>query len=218
MLVFVVPKLAETFKSMGAELPITTKFFIALGSFMADYWFLIPLILFGLFLAIKVSLKTKKGKLFIDALLLKIPIVSGVIKKINSARIARTLSSLLSSGISIIKSLEIIGEITPNSHFKKALSDSIESIKKGDKLSQSFKPYAGLFSFLMVQMIEVGEETGKTSEVLSETASFLEEEVFSSMKNLTSIIEPVLMIVVGLVVGLFAFSMLIPIYSLLEVL
>ncbi len=218
MLVLVVPKLAETFSSMGAELPITTKLFIALGSFMADYWFFIPFILLALFFIVKFSLKTKKGKFFIDSLLLKIPVVSTIIKKINSAKIARTLSSLLSSGISIIKSLEIISEITPNSHFKKALFDSIESIKKGDKLSQAFKPHSGLFSFLMVQMIEVGEETGKTSEVLTETASFLEEEVFSSMKNLTSIIEPILMIIVGLVVGLFAFSMLIPIYSLLEVL
>jgi type IV pilus assembly protein PilC len=108
--------------------------------------------------------------------------------------------------------------MTPNSHFKIALNDSIETIKKGDKLSQAFNPHSDLFSFLMIQMIEVGEETGKTSEVLTETADFLEEEVFSAMKNLTSIIEPVLMIVVGLVVGLFAFSMLIPIYSLLEVL
>ena len=216
MLLLVVPKLSETFSTMDAELPITTRFFIGLGDFMGAYWYLIPILSFLLIFLIRFSYKTKKGKEFFDLLFLKIPVISDTVKKVNSARISRTLTSLLSSGVSLLKSLDIIAESTSNVHFEKAILESAEMVKGGDKLSKSMKPHADLFSFLMIQMIEVGEETGNTSEVLEETADFLEEEVFSSMKNLTSIIEPALMIVVGVSVGFFAFSMLIPIYSLLE--
>ncbi len=218
MLIFVVPMLSDTFESMGAELPITTRFFIGLGEFLAAYWFLIPLILISIFFSLKFTLKTSKGKYIFDTMVLKVPIVSRVVKKINSARAARTLNSMLSSGISIIKSLDIIAESMANVHFKEALNSSAESIKKGSKLSEALNPHSHLFSFLMIQMIEVGEETGNTSEVLEKTADFLEEEVFSAMKNLTSVIEPALMIVVGVAVGFFAFSMLTPIYSIMDML
>ncbi|MGM0439195.1 MAG: type II secretion system F family protein [Patescibacteria group bacterium] len=218
MLILVVPKLAQTFNSMQMDLPITTRFFIALGSFLANSWYLIPVIIAIFFAAIKTAANTEKGKKLIDSLLFKLPVVSSVIIKINSARIARTLHSLLSSGISIVDSLEIISENTSNIYFKEAMKEAKISIKKGDNLSESLKPHSDIFSFLLIQMIEVGEETGKTSEVLDETAEFLEEEVFSSLKNLTSIIEPALMIIVGVAVGFFAFSMLMPMYSLLEVL
>ena len=216
MLVLVVPKLSETFSTMDVELPITTRFFIGLGDFLAAYWYLIPVLFFLFIFSIKFSYKTEKGKEFFDSIILKTPVLSDTVKKINSARVSRTLNSLLSSGISLLKSLEIIAESTSNIYFEKAILKSAEAVREGDKLSKSLRPYSDLFSFLMIQMIEVGEETGKTSDVLEETADFLEEEVFSSMKNLTSIIEPVLMIVVGTAVGFFAFSMLIPIYSLLE--
>ena len=218
MLILVVPRLSDTFSAMDTELPITTRFFIWLGDFAASYWYLVPIIIIGAIFSIKMIYKTKKGREIFDSLILKIPVVSETVKKINTARIARTLNSLLSSGISLLKSLEIIAESTTNVHFENALMDSSESIQRGDKLSESMRPHINLFSFLLIQMIEVGEETGKTSDVLAETADFLEEEVFSSMKNLTSIIEPVLMIIVGTAVGFFAFSMLIPIYSLLEAL
>ncbi len=216
MLVFVVPRMAETFESMEVELPITTRIFMAMGDFMASNWFLIPIILVAFILLLRMMAKTRKGKETIDTAVLKIPAVSQVIKKVNSARMARTLTSLLSSGVSIIKSLEILSESATNIHFKTAIEDSMQAVKKGDKLSEAFRPHSEILSVLMIQMIEVGEETGNTSEVLEETADFLEEDVFSAMDNLTSIIEPALMIVVGSAVAFFAFSMLIPIYSLLE--
>lgn len=218
MLVFVVPKLADTFQSMNLDLPLPTRFFIALGSLLASNWYFIPFIFLGLFFAFKLIKKTKSGKRALDYTFLKIPVISTVVKKTNSARMARTLNSLLSSGISIVKSLEILAEGISNVYFKESILDAVESVKKGDKLSEALKPHAELYSFLMIQMIEVGEETGKTSEVLSETAEFLEEEVYSSMKNLTSVIEPALMILIGAAVGFFAISMLMPIYSLLEAL
>lgn len=218
MLILVVPQLTSTFDSVQMDLPAPTRFFMWLGDVVVESWYILLTAIISLGVLLKVSLKTKKGKRLLDSLFLKLPLISNVVKKINSARIARTLNSLLSSGISMIKSLEIISESTSNLYFKEAIEESIEAIQKGDKLSESLRFNIDLFSNILVQMMEVGEETGQMTNVLSETADFLEEEVYNSLKNMTSIIEPALMIVVGAAVGFFAFSMLLPIYSLMDVL
>lgn len=218
MLILVVPQLTSTFESVQMDLPAPTRFFMWLGDTVIEswHWLLMGVISLGGFL--KVFLKTRKGKFLLDSLFLKIPLISTAVKKVNSARIARTLNSLLSSGISMIQSLEIISESTSNLHFKEAIEEAIESVQKGDKLSESLRFNIEIFSNILVQMMEVGEETGQMTSVLSETADFLEEEVYNSLKNMTSVIEPALMIIVGAAVGFFAFSMLLPIYSLMDVL
>ena len=218
MLILVVPQLTSTFDSVQMDLPAPTRFFMWLGDVVVESWYILLTAIISLGVLLKVSLKTKKGKRLLDSLFLKLPLISNVVKKINSARIARTLNSLLSSGISMIQSLEIISESTSNLHFKEAIEEAIESVQKGDKLSESLRFNIEIFSNILVQMMEVGEETGQMTNVLSETADFLEEEVYNSLKNMTSIIEPALMIVVGAAVGFFAFSMLLPIYSLMDVL
>lgn len=218
MLILVVPQLTTTFESVQMDLPAPTRFFMWLGDVVVESWYFLLLIIIFLGGLLKMILKTEKGKLLLDSLFLKLPLISTTVKKINSARIARTLNSLLSSGVSMIKSLNIISESTTNLHFKKAIDQSIESVQKGDKLSESLRPNIEIFSNILIQMMEVGEETGQMTDVLSETADFLEEEVYNSLKNMTSVIEPALMIVVGAAVGFFAFSMLLPIYSLMDVL
>ena len=215
MLILVVPEMARTFENLGIDLPFTTQFIIKIGNFLANSWFLIPPFIVLFIYTIKLISKTKKGKIIVDFFYLKIPIVSLVVKKTNAAYTARTLSSLLSSGVSIIRGLEIISESLQNSYFKKSILESIEAMKKGEKLSQALKPYSELYSLLMVHMIEVGEETGQTSKVLSRTSEFLEEEIFNLTKNLTSIIEPILMIVVGAAIGFFAIAMIQPMYSMI---
>ena len=145
------------------------------------------------------------------------PILGPIVRKVNSARFARILSSLLNSGVSLIESLRITADTLGNYHFKKMLNIASEEVQKGlnlsEVLSSSRKSY---FPYMVLQMLEVGEETGKTSEVLKKLAEFYEEEVDQTTKNLSSIIEPVLMVVIGAAVGIFAIAIIQPIYSIME--
>ena len=215
MLVTVVPKLAETFEELGVELPVTTQVVIGLGTFLAEKWFLVILIIIFLFFFFWLILKTKQGKRTIDAVVLKIPIISPLIKKTNSAYTVRTLSSLISAGVPIVRSLNIVADVLENSYYKAALLEASEKIRKGEKLSEAMAPYKNIYPSIVLQMFEVGEETGETSGVLSKLSDFFEEEITYATKNLTAVIEPVLMIIVGAVIGFFAVSMIEPMYSML---
>ncbi|MFH1509811.1 MAG: type II secretion system F family protein [Candidatus Nealsonbacteria bacterium] len=216
MLVMVVPNIAETFEDLGIELPITTQFIIGLGTFMAEKWYLsivFIVILIGFYWFGLQSKKVKKG---IDGILLKLPIISTLIKKTNSATTARTLSSLISAGVPIVRSLEIVSNTLGNFYYKKALSKAGEKVKKGGKLSDALSSYKDIYPIIVIQMIKVGEETGETSSILAKLADFFEEEVGNATKNMASIIEPVLMLIVGAVIGFFAISMVQPMYSMLD--
>lgn len=216
MLVTVVPKLAQTFEELEIELPLTTRLVIALGNFMANQWYLaIPLAAVFFFL-FKVVLQTNIGKRLMGKAAIKIPIISSIIKKTNSAYTVRTLASLLAAGVSLIRSLEIISGSVGNFYYKQALSHAIEEIRKGGKLSAALAPYSNLFAPTVIQMLEVGEETGETSAILEKLGDFFEEEVATATKNMASIIEPVLMLFIGGAVGFFAISMIQPMYSMLS--
>jgi len=186
-----------------------------LGTFLAEKWYFFLLIVFVFILLIRFIVKTKTGKRVMDKLTLKIPIISPMVRKINSAYTVRTLSSLIVSGTPIVRSLEIISGILDNVYFKEAMIISAEQVEKGAKLSESLRPYDNIYPLLVIQMIEVGEETGETSTILSKLADFFEEEVTTMTKNLSAVIEPVLMLIIGGVVGFFAISMVQPIYSML---
>lgn len=215
MLIMVVPSLAKTFEDFGLELPITTKVVIGLGTFLAEKWYLalLGLIIFIIFL--RIALRTKTGKKVVDTLILKIPILSSIIKKTNSAYTVRTLSSLISAGVPIVRALEVVSGSLGNIHYKKAISEAAEKVKKGGKLSAALKPYQNIYPFIVIQMIEVGEETGETSTILAKLADFFEEEVANATKNLSAIVEPILMLFIGGAVGFFAISMIQPMYSML---
>ncbi len=215
MLIMVVPKLAATFKELNVELPVTTKIVIGIGTFLSQKWFLAILIIIGFIFFLRQIIKTKKGKKIFDGLILKIPIISPIIKKTNSAYTTGTLSSLIVSGVPIVRSLEIISETLGNVYFRQSITEATEKVRKGQKLSEALKPYQALYSPLVIQMIEVGEETGETSEILGKLADFFEDEVANTTKNLSSIIEPVIMLLIGGAVGFFAVSMIQPMYSML---
>lgn len=215
MLIMVIPKLAETFRELELDLPPTTRFVIGLGEFLATKWYLLLIIIVILFFIFKRSLKTKRGKRVFDNITLKIPIISPIVKKTNSAQTLRTLSSLIISGIPLVQALKIISGALGNTYFKEAIARSIERVQKGEKLSLALKPYQNLYPLMVIQMIEIGEETGQTSEILAKLANFYEEEVTNATKNLSAVIEPVLMLFIGGAVGFFAISMVQPIYSML---
>lgn len=214
MLIMVVPKLAKTFEELKIELPPTTQFVISLGQFLAQRWYVFLLMIPVLSFVLSLVLKTEKGRKIKDSLLLKLPIVAPLVQKTNSAYTARTISSLLSSGVPIAQSLEIVSGTLGNVYFKKAMEGTAKKVREGSKLSEVLGEYK-VYPDIVIQMMRVGEETGETSRVLSQLADFFEEEVANATKNLASVIEPVLMLLIGGVVGFFAISMVQPMYSML---
>ena len=215
MLVMVVPKLAETFKELNIELPMTTRLVIGLANFLVEKWYLAIIILFLFLFLFWRAMKTKAGKKIIDTLVLKIPIISAIVRKTNSASTARTLSSLITAGVPIVRSLEITSGTLGNIYYKSAIAEVAEKVRKGEKIAQALEPYENIYPPIVIQMVAVGEETGETSNVLNQLAEFYEEEVANATKNLTAVIEPVLMILIGAAVGFFAISMIQPMYSML---
>ena len=215
MLIMVVPQLAQTFEELNIELPLTTKVVISLGTFLAENGILALIIIFAISFLSLLILRTKVGKRVIDTIFLKIPIISALVKKTNSANTIRALSSLIASGVPIVKSLEIVSGTLGNIYYKEAVLEVAEKVRKGEKLSLSFKPYQSIYPPIVFQMIEVGEETGETSGILAKLADFFEEEIGNSTKNLAAVIEPILMLIIGAVIGFFAISMVQPMYSML---
>ncbi|OGL90341.1 hypothetical protein A3I45_01490 [Candidatus Uhrbacteria bacterium RIFCSPLOWO2_02_FULL_53_10] len=215
MLISVVPNLAKTFQDLGATLPPTTRFIIGLGEFLSHQWYIALLVLLAAGFALWRALKSKQGKWVADGLMLRMPLFASLVQKINSAFFARTLSSLIGAGIPIVKSLEITSTVLSNGRFRKALESAAEEVRKGAKLSQALKSSGKLYPLVVLQMLEVGEETGQTGEILGTLADFFEEEVNAITKNMASIIEPALMLFMGGLVGFFAVSMIQPMYSVL---
>ncbi|PIP18346.1 MAG: hypothetical protein COX42_01375, partial [Parcubacteria group bacterium CG23_combo_of_CG06-09_8_20_14_all_35_6] len=215
MLIIVVPQLAATFAELEISLPMTTKIVIGLGQFLNQRWYFLILIIACVFIFLKQILKIKSVRKFFDKIILKFPVVSKLISEINSASFSRTLGSLMDSGVPLVRSLEIISGTLSNVYFKESMIDAAEKIKKGAKLSEALRPYQNLYLPIVIQMVEVGEETGETSRILDQLAIFLEEEVANTTKNLASLVEPLLMLAVGAAVGFFAISMIQPMYSML---
>lgn len=214
MLTFVVPKLAATFADLEAELPLTTRIIVGLGDFFSRFWYIVVFVFVVAVISFFRMLKTRWGKKLFDRFILKVPIISGILKKMQAALTARTLSSLLAAGVPVVSALEITSRVLGNWYFREAMEVSSREVQKGSKLSEVLKNYEHLYPVMVIQMIQVGEETGETTDILKKVAEFFEEEIDNVTKNLASIIEPVLMLVIGVAVGFFAISMFQPIYSL----
>jgi len=213
MMIYLVPTLSATFKDLGAELPITTRIIITASDFLVNYILLACIIFFLLLIFMWQFIKTKKGKKTLGFLFLHLPIIKGITIKSNSALTMRTISSLISSGVGLVSSLEITGQVLQNVYYVEALQDAQKEVQKGATLTSIFSKYESLYPPFVTEMIQVGEETGKLGEMLIKGALFFEEEVDTITKNLSTIVEPLLMVVVGAAVGFFALSMIQPIYS-----
>lgn len=156
------------------------------------------------------------GKKIIHAVLLKIPIIGTLVQEVNTARTARTLSSLLSSGVDVVESMNITSGVVQNVYFRVVLQQAGEAIKKGDLMSKVFSQHEKLYPVFFAEMLSVGEETGKIGEMLSGVAKYYEEDVDQKTKDMSTVIEPFLMIVIGAAVGFFAVSIISPMYSLVN--
>ncbi len=214
MLTFVVPTLSATFKELNAELPTSTKIIMGLSDFLKDHFILAILIIAIAGILAYFGLKSTKGKRMMDFVVLHMPIISPITKEINSARTARTLASLLAAGVDVVVATRITAEVIQNSYYKEILAIVEQKIQKGEPIATVFNEHEKLYPAFVGEMISVGEETGQLSQMLQGVAVYYEAEVDQKTKDMSSIIEPFLMVFIGLVVGLFAISMISPIYSL----
>ena len=213
MMVYVVPTITETFTQLKVKLPLSTRIIIGASNALLNYYWAIILVTAGGGYGVYRLVKTPAGKAFFDRAVLHLPAFGSLVKEFNSARLARTLGSLISSGVTITKALEITASVLGNSLFSGAVADAAREIQKGIQINVIFKRYPHLFPPLVVQMIGVGEETGTISKMFLRLAIFYEAEVSEKTKNLSSIIEPLMMVIIGVVVGFFAVSILQPIYG-----
>ena len=216
MFVYVVPTLISTFKEIGAELPTSTKIIVAISDLVSNHLLLLVLGMLVLVAIGYFSFKLKRTKRVIEYLTLRAPVLGTLIKEINSARTARTLSSLISSGVDIGRSISITKEVLQNSYYKEVLDQALVAVERGETISSIFKSNTNLYPVMVGEMMEVGEETGKMTSMLLDIAAFYEGEVEAKTKDLSTIIEPVLMIFIGAGVGFFAVSMLQPMYSIMD--
>jgi type IV pilus assembly protein PilC len=216
MLLYIVPTLTKTFTELSIELPASTRFIIGLSEFIKNNFF-VSLIIVAVTATLFYLLgKSSGGKRLFDTLLLKIPMISEMVKEINSARTARTLASLLSAGVPFVRALQIVRDVVQNSYYKEVLVKAEKNIQLGLPISKVFSENTDLYPIFVGEMIAVGEETGELAPMLLKVASFYEEEVDQKTKNLSTIVEPFLMVVVGAIVGFFAISMISPMYSLVD--
>lgn len=213
MVTFVVPKLLDLYKDFNLELPLTTQILITISSFSSKFW---PFIIggtIGAVILIRTYLKTPHGKYESDKLVLKIPVFSGIIKMSVLVDLTRTLSMLIASGISILDGLNIVIETTDNMVFQKAFQSIYRQVEKGVSIGQAMTN-EGIFPPILVQMTTVGEQTGHLDETLSRISHYFEMESELAVKTMTTLIEPLILVVLGVGVGFLVMSVITPIYSL----
>lgn len=212
MLTYIVPIFAKMFAGVGAELPGPTKFVLGLSQFLRAN-FLAGLIFFVLAaVGFRFYVRTDQGHLTIDKLLLKLPLIGDLLRKSAISRFTRTLGTLISSGVSILEALEITAKTAGNKVIQNAIKKSVLSIAEGETITQPLKD-TGVFPPMVTQMISVGEKTGGLDDMLNKIADFYEEEVDAAVSALTSIIEPVIIIFLGVVVGGILISMYLPMFD-----
>lgn len=216
MLTYVLPQMMGVFKDMDVELPPMTKFLVNLSDVMKANGLFVAMGFVGLLGFLNFFLRQEAGKKALSYFSLHVPIFSPIVKQVNCARFARIYSSLLKSGIGAVEALNIISNTLSNYYYRKALLSGVEDVQKGVSLSQILARYPDIFPMLVSQIVQVGEETGKTETVLLQIAEFYEDEVDQVTKNMSAIIEPLLMVVIGGAVGFFAVAMLQPMYSLMD--
>lgn len=217
LMVYMVPTLTETFKGLNIQLPLPTRVIIAISDFLVANLLLTIGTILALVFGFMFWIKTVRGKNALDFATLHAPMIKTMAREVNAARTARTLSSLISSGVSIISAIGITSAVLQNHYFKNLLDKAAKQVEVGELLSQSLSNSNGnLYPVFVGEMLAVGEETGKMTEMLDNIATYYEGEVDQKTKDLSTIIEPFLMILIGIVVGIFAIAMMLPTYSLVD--
>lgn len=215
LLLFVIPTFQVMFDAAGIPLPLPTQIVINMSVFLQGYWWACGLGIAGFFFGIKQLYATKGGQLFLDRLLLNMPIIGNMQRKAAVARFTRTLGTLVSSGVSILEGLEITAKTAGNRVIHDAIMDARTSIAGGETIAGPLKE-SGVFPPMVVQMINVGEQTGGLDEMLTKIADFYDEEVDAAVEGLLAAMEPIMIVVLGVVVGGMIVAMYLPIFDMIN--
>ena len=213
MLTFVIPTFAQMFKDLGADLPLPTKVVLWLSTFVRTYILLIIAGMVGCVLALRSYYRTEGGRATIDALMLKLPIFGTLIRKVAVARFTRTLGTLVQSGVPILDGLRITARTAGNKVVEKAVLQCRAAVTEGKTLAEPLR-VSGVFPPMVTQMISVGEQTGALDAMLSKIADFYDDEVDTAVSTLTSLLEPIMIVFLGVVVGGLVVAMYLPIFKL----
>lgn len=216
IMIFVIPTFAKLFTESGLILPIPTRITISISNFMAKSGLFIIMGIIGFFIFIKFLRKTEKGKKFTDGVFLKIPLLGSVLLKASLSRFSRTLGTLLGSGVPILSSMEISAKASGNKIIEDIVIGMREDIIKGKSLTEVLKSEPDIFPPIFIQMVSVGESTGATDEMLNKVADFYDEEVDNAVANLMNMLEPALIIFLGVTIGFIVVSLYLPIFKLGE--
>jgi type IV pilus assembly protein PilC len=215
LIVFIIPVFKDIFSGFGAELPFPTRVIIGISDFLRhNAVYLIGVIGGGVY-GLKKYLKTEKGQEKLDDISLKLPVFGILLKKVAIAKFTRTLGTLIKSGVPILQGLETVAKTAGNKIIERAIYKSRDSIKEGGRIADPLKK-ANIFPPMVIQMISVGEETGGLDTMLNKIADFYDQEVDTAVKGLTSMIEPLIMVVMGVVIGAIVIAMFMPMFSMSE--
>jgi type IV pilus assembly protein PilC len=198
---------------LGGTLPITTRLLIATSNFLRSWLWLVVLVIIGLIIFLKRYIKTPTGRLFFDTVKLKIPIFKELLKKIYLARFAENLRTLLKGGVSILKALDITASVIGNKVYENIIIEAREKVRVGETISSSFVNHPKEISPLVTQMVGVGEKTAQIDNILEKVSSFYQQDVDRTVGNMTQLIEPIMILILGGGVGLLVASILMPIYN-----
>jgi type IV pilus assembly protein PilC len=214
LLVFVVPRFAELFAGFGAQLPLLTRLIINLSNFMQKFWWLILLGLISPVIAVIVLRRNSQiCANFFDSLVLKCPILGGILQKSIITRLMQTLATTFATGVPLLDCLRLLQNVANNRRFYAVLGQIHDSVSKGQTLYQSLQ-VSGLFPNIIIQMVAIGEEAGKLTDMLEKAANFYEEEVNQLVNRLNQLLEPIIMVILGIVVGGLVIAMYLPIFNL----
>ncbi|MDD3814010.1 MAG: type II secretion system F family protein [Desulfocapsaceae bacterium] len=213
ILIFVIPVFEEMFSSMGATLPLPTQIVVQMSNFAKSNFIFILMAIFAIIYGVKRIYKTEKGNLKIDGLLLRAPVVGPLIRKVAVAKFTRTLSTMLQSGVPILDALQVVARTSGNKVIEGAVFRVAESISEGRPIAEPLEE-SGVFPNMVVQMINVGESVGALDTMLAKIADFYDEEVDQAVENLTSMIEPFMMVFLGGTIGTLVVAMYLPIFKL----
>jgi type IV pilus assembly protein PilC len=212
MMVFVVPKLTSILTETGGELPFATKLLIGTSGFMTKYWWLLIIMLIGSFLGIRAYLKTETGKKQFDYITLKLPIFGKLLQRIYLVRLTRSMNTLIVGGVTITKSLRIVADVVGNETYRHLIKETSKAVEDGESISSVFIT-SNEIPKMVSQMMSIGERTGKLDIILERITDFYSREVKNIIDNLMSLMEPIIMVIMGIAVGIMVAAIILPMYN-----
>jgi len=213
MMIFVIPKITALLLEANATLPLTTRMLIGTSNFLRNFWWLTILLLIGGFLLIRYIVKTPNGKYAWDSAKLRMPVFGSLFQKIAIVRFARSLFTLISGGVTLPKGFKIVSEVVGNSVYRELILETVKEVESGNPIASVFEKSPSV-PIMVSQMLNVGEKTGRLDMILDKIASFYSREIDNLLRNLVTLIEPIVMVVIGVAVGLMIAAIILPMYNL----